>query len=243
MMQDIIVKYGDLVVIHAFKPSCEHESGILLSKGFSDPDLYFACGDLTDVGQLSIFQLLPRSSFEIHEEAALALEKQVDIMSRQEKEVELFHINIKLMEGVDIHFGEVFVLKHLISKSYLKGSLVCGEAGFGSFKLELTNELSNDILFKVATYRSFEKEGEKFRYNTPFKLHHIKSNSYTNYIDNPIFISREFDDPHPYNLVKQPVRFPTGNQSKSDLLLSLTPSPKMETSKIQHGDVIQLTYS
>ena len=39
------------------------------------------------------------------------------------------------MEGEDLHFGETFILKHVISKSYLKGSLICGEAGFGSFKL------------------------------------------------------------------------------------------------------------
>lgn len=145
-----------MAIIHALKPLAE-EGGILLSKGFSDPDLYFACGDLIDVNHLSIFQLLPRSSFEIHEEAAQTADKQIDIKSRKEKEVEQFNNNIKLMEGADLHFGEVFILKHLISKSYLKGSLICGEAGFGSFKLELTNEFSNDILFKVATYRSFEK--------------------------------------------------------------------------------------
>lgn len=147
------------------------------------------------------------------------------------------------MEGGDIHFGEYIILNHVVSGSYLKGCFICGEAGFGSFKLELTNEFSSDILFRVETYRSFEKEGEKFRLKTPFRLHHLRSNSYLNYIDKKIFLSEKYDDIHPINEIQQPVRHPTVNQSKSQLILWMEPHFKLEYARVQHQDVVYLQYS
>lgn len=157
--------------------------------------------------------------------------------------MEQFVNNTKLMEGGDIHFGEYIILNHVVSGSYLKGCFICGEAGFGSFKLELTNEFSSDILFRVETYRSFEKEGEKFRLKTPFRLHHLRSNSYLNYIDKKIFLSEKYDDIHPINEIQQPVRHPTVNQSKSQLILWMEPHFKLEYARVQHQDVVYLQYS
>lgn len=57
--------------------------------------------------------------------------------------------NIKMMDGCDIHFGQHLILKHVLSNTYLKGCFICGEAGFGAFKLELTKEYSSDIIFEV----------------------------------------------------------------------------------------------
>lgn len=129
-MSEEIVKYGDIVSIHGIlpKPGAEPKEeikGLLISKGFTDTNLYFAYGHLESAGRQELFRVLPKSSFEIHDEAQ-GSDEGADIESRKEKEVEQFVNNIKLMEGGDIHFGEHLVLKHVISGSYLKGCFICG---------------------------------------------------------------------------------------------------------------------
>jgi len=58
-------------------------------------------------------------------------------------------------------------------------------------------------------------------------LHHLRSNSYLNYIDKEIFLSKKYADIHPINEIPQPVRHPTVNQSKSQLILWMEPHFKL----------------
>lgn len=76
-MSEEIVKYGDIVSIHGLLPKPGHLpedeiKGLLISKGFTDPNLYFAYGHLEGVGRQELFRVLPKSSFEIHDEAKVS---------------------------------------------------------------------------------------------------------------------------------------------------------------------------
>lgn len=73
-MSQEIVKYGDIVSLHAFLPNIKQpndvQHGLLISKGFTDNDLYFAYNNLEMLSKQQLFIVLPKSSFEIHDEAA-----------------------------------------------------------------------------------------------------------------------------------------------------------------------------
>ena len=67
------LRYGDVVRIHGLSnqfKSKDKDDGILLSKGFTDPFVYYLkCTSLEEVQHYreSLFQILPSSTFHIHD--------------------------------------------------------------------------------------------------------------------------------------------------------------------------------
>ena len=59
--------------------------------------------------------------------------------------------------GQYVLFGEDVVFKHVDSHDYLSGSVRCSDGGLGAFRVELSEHLSNDLVFKLEPFRSFEK--------------------------------------------------------------------------------------
>lgn len=55
------------------------------------------------------------------------------------------------------------MFKHVDSLDYLSGSVRCSDGGLGAFKVELSGALSQDLIFKLEPFRSFEKEGDKIK--------------------------------------------------------------------------------
>jgi hypothetical protein len=87
-MSEEIIKYGDIVSIHGMLPNLSDPSkeikGLLISKGFTDTNLFFAYDNLENISRQELFRVLPKSSFEIHDEAT-SNEEDADIESRKEK--------------------------------------------------------------------------------------------------------------------------------------------------------------
>ena len=76
-------------------------------------------------------------------------------------------------------FGEDVVFKHVDSHDFLSGSVRCSDGGLGAFRVELSELLSTDLIFKLDPFRSFEKEGDKIKLESPLR---IKNNSNRCYI-------------------------------------------------------------
>ena len=47
------------------------------------------------------------------------------------------------------------MFKHVDSHDYLSGSVRCSDGGLGAFKVELSSNLSQDLVFKLEPFRSF----------------------------------------------------------------------------------------
>lgn len=65
------LRYGDVVRIHGIHAKNKDMEGILISKGFTDPFVYYLkCNSLEEVQHYreSLFQVLPSSTFHVHDE-------------------------------------------------------------------------------------------------------------------------------------------------------------------------------
>lgn len=80
--------------------------------------------------------------------------------------------------GEIIKFGEDVVFKHVDSQEYLSGSVKCSEGGLGAFKVELTKQLQKDLVFKMHPFRSFEKEGDKIKLESPLRIKNMENRCY-----------------------------------------------------------------
>ena len=59
--------------------------------------------------------------------------------------------------GQYVLFGDDVVFKHVDSHDYLSGSVRCSDGGLGAFRVELSELLSTDLIFKLEPFRSFDK--------------------------------------------------------------------------------------
>lgn len=64
---------------------------------------------------------------------------------------------------------------------YLRGFLEAAQSGEGSFKLGITKDLSSDLIFKIKSHRTYEKEGYKVYLDDPVQIYHQDSDCYMNF--------------------------------------------------------------
>jgi hypothetical protein len=57
--------------------------------------------------------------------------------------------------GEYVKFGEDVVFRHVDSLDFLSGSVRCSDGGLGAFKVELSDQLSQNLVFKLYPFRSF----------------------------------------------------------------------------------------
>lgn len=84
------------------------------------------------------------------------------------------------------------VFQHVDSHDYLSGSVRCSDGGLGAFKVELSPILTQDLVFKLEPFRSFEKEGDKIKLESPLRIKNISNRCY---------ISTEKNNLEKYNIV------------------------------------------
>jgi hypothetical protein len=75
------------------------------------------------------------------------------------------------------------LFKHVDSGGYLLGVLEAAESGEGSFKLNLTDQLSSYLGFKIRSHRSYEREGDKVYLDDPLQIYHSSSDCFVNFND------------------------------------------------------------
>ncbi len=57
--------------------------------------------------------------------------------------------------GEYVKFGEDVVFRHVDSLDYLSGSVRCSDGGLGAFRVELSDKLLINLVFKLYPFRSF----------------------------------------------------------------------------------------
>lgn len=57
--------------------------------------------------------------------------------------------------GEFVKFGEDVVFRHVDSLDYLSGSVRCSDGGLGAFRVELSDKLLINLVFKLYPFRSF----------------------------------------------------------------------------------------
>jgi hypothetical protein len=126
------------------------------------------------------------------------------------------------------------LFKHVDSGGYLLGVLEAAESGEGSFKLNLTDQLSSYLGFKIRSHRSYEREGDKVYLDDPLQIYHSSSDCFVNFNDGSdyVFLDKEFERPefkendpaltyisvHPIIRIGYPPRINVVNQNKSKCL-------------------------
>lgn len=90
-------------------------------------------------------------------------------------------------------YGAEVLFKHMESAAYLRGVLEAAETGEGSFKLDLTDQLSSYLGFKIRSHRSYERDGDKVYLDDPLQIYHNSSDCYVNFNENydKIFLDKE----------------------------------------------------
>lgn len=92
----------------------------------------------------SLFQVLPRGSFEIHDEYHKSSESSKEVLElRLRTEADQYKLVIQNKMNEEVLFGAEIVLKHVDSEYYLVGSYNCSEFCTDAFKLELSPYLSS----------------------------------------------------------------------------------------------------
>lgn len=54
-------------------------------------------------------------------------------------------------------------------------------SGEGAFKIEVSESLGSNVIFKLISPRSFESENDKIYFNDALKIYHPLSDSYMNF--------------------------------------------------------------
>lgn len=80
--------------------------------------------------------------------------------------------------GENVKFGEDVVFRHVDSLDYLSGSVRCSDGGLGAFRVELSDKLLINLVFKLYPFRSFEKEGDKIKLESPLRIKNIENRCY-----------------------------------------------------------------
>ncbi|CAD8078308.1 unnamed protein product [Paramecium sonneborni] len=184
------LKYGQIVRIHL---NSKEENGIIVAKGFLDPDAYYMqIDDLRKANNFrdSLFTILPRGTFELHDEYLKEKKNQtVDALkSRVQTEASQYYTTIQSRMHEEILFGAEVVFKHQDSERYLFGSYVCSEVAMDAFKLKLSPQLSSHTIFKLAPYQTYQKEGQIIQIDEPLIIVHEKTQCKLDYEKCPMFL-------------------------------------------------------
>ncbi|CAK78094.1 unnamed protein product (macronuclear) [Paramecium tetraurelia] len=147
---------------------------------FLDPNAYYMqIDDLRKANNFrdSLFTILPRGTFELHDEYLKEKKNQtVDALkSRVSTEASQYYTIIQSRMHEEILLGAEVVFKHVDSQRYLFGSYDCSEVAMDAFKLKLSPQLSSHTIFKLAPYQTYQKEGQIIQIDEPLIIVHEKT--------------------------------------------------------------------
>lgn len=172
--KSVVLRYGQVIRVHLEKK--EKRGGVLVAKGFTDRSVslmryqHFKC--IPNYRE-SLFQVLPRGTFEIHDEFQKTRDE--NAKQRMKTEQDQFKMQVAIRMEEEVVFGAEVVLLHLDSQCYLQGSYECSEYATDAFKVQLGAALSSEILFRLLPYQSFQQEGHPIYIDEPLVIQHEKS--------------------------------------------------------------------
>ncbi|CAD8053653.1 unnamed protein product [Paramecium sonneborni] len=165
------LKYGSIVRIQGKTDS--GGQGFISAKGFFDKAVYYQTyEDLNDLNNFreGLFQLLPRGSFEIHDEYYKMKAKNKGLLYRVKSEKEQYLAMIENKMNEELYFGAEAIFKHIESGYYLVSSDECSDQRSDSFKIKLQPYLSSNIIFKLEACKSHQKTGRPIQTKEQVKI-------------------------------------------------------------------------
>lgn len=181
------LKIGEIVQINTI---INKESCTLLSSGFTNKNVMVSptpCNDEAEKARNGFFMVLPSANFEMHDEIVknqVQEEELAGYQSRLDTEKKLFEANIENSKDQPVKFGSEIVFKHIDSGSYLSGCFECSEGGTGKFKVVLSEVLNSLIVFRLESYQSFLKEGDKVNLDAPLYIYNQITKCYLDMEEN-----------------------------------------------------------
>ena len=94
--------------------------------------------------------------------------------------------------GEIIYFGAQVVFKHYDSGYYITGCFECARSGIRAFKIYLSPTLSSEIIFKLQSRRTYEKDGDEITLRAPIKIYHELTHCYLSFETEDIFLDAKF---------------------------------------------------
>lgn len=88
---------------------------------------------------------------------------------------------MKAKAGKEIRYGSEVIFKHVESQSYLRGILKAADTGEGAFKIEVTEKLSSQLIFRLTSHRSYEHENDKIYYDDALQIYHPGADCFMNF--------------------------------------------------------------
>lgn len=87
------------------------------------------------------------------------------------------------------------IFRHVESQSFLRGILEAADTSEGAFKIEVTEHLSSQIIFKITSHRSYEKDNEIIYYDDALLIYHGGADCFMNFVDKdePIHLDTDYN--------------------------------------------------
>ncbi|KAM3129578.1 hypothetical protein pb186bvf_018329 [Paramecium bursaria] len=205
------LKYGQIIRI------CN--DGLIVAKGFTDPNVYYMKQD----NQLNnyrdtLFQILPRGTFEIHDEF-LKHGFTAGLEQRMKTEQEQYDLIIQSRMNEDIIFGAEVIFRHLDSGYWLQGSYQCSEFAIDAFKLMIVDQLNTQILFRLMPHQKYQKEGQQIFLQEPLLIVHEKTKCKIDYVDSIIFLDKQFKNIEQLDMLRPIIK--KVNNQRNEAVISL----------------------
>ena len=129
--------------------------------------------------------------------------------------------------------------------------------------MEVCESLSSNVIFKLTSHRSYERDNDKIYYDDPLQIYHPGSDCFTNFVeaDTPIFLDdyfshqeipenhefKPFEKQRPYIKKPKNMRVPIINENKSKCLWKFiqhcTSDEYQEKEKIKSHDIVYFEHT
>lgn len=103
---------------------------------------------------------------------------------------------IKAKAGKEIQYESEVIFKHVESQSYLRGILKAADTGEGAFKVDVTSNLSTQVIFRITSHRTYEHENDKIYFDDALLIYHPGADCFMNFADTKdkkIFLDKEIN--------------------------------------------------
>ena len=132
------------------------------------------------------------------------IQEQINKMKqRMAKEKEINDQLLPTLRGNEVTYGTEIQLMHYNSQSFLNGKIQCSEFDQSAYCLELSNNFSSGMIFKILPRFQIKQEGEKIQLNDQIYLHNVKLDCFVNFcVNRSVFIDAYLDKsilPSPYH--------------------------------------------
>ncbi|CAD8193240.1 unnamed protein product [Paramecium pentaurelia] len=239
------LRYGQIVRIQS-------DYGMIVTKGYTQTNVYYMT--YTNLAKISnfresLFQVLPKGSFEIHDEFMKSHKKaNQDLLDQRLKtELNQYFSFVETKMDEEVLFGQEIVLKHYDSEYFLVGSYKCSEQSMEAFQVSLSSKPSSQALFRIEAYQTYQKDGQLIYFDEPFLLVNTKQQFCLDFIEKPI---QWLDDESCLGYVKQlndvqrhQVIITHNSKTNWKMKLFMRNDQRIEKKSIRNYELIYLQYT